>query len=234
MSGTKIFSKISPFVLLFDYIYLCKSQMVQDKMFLKDVATIRTGVVLARKRANSDEIEQMEDLEGEAPEYLALNLKSVSDSGEIDPSKVEYLCTKEHLSDVFLTHEDDILIRLSAPYTTMLITGEHTNLLVPSHFAIIRVIPEEADAAFVFHFLQDKSTKQQILQNANGSSFLGTINSGFFATIQIPDVPLEKQKIIGNMVRQAKLEQFLLKHLAEKKLKLRQLTIEAAYKKFKK
>lgn len=112
--------------------------------------------------------------------------------------------------------------------------GEHTNLLVPSHFAIIRVIPEEADAAFVFHFLQDKSTKQQILQNANGSSFLGTINSGFFATIQIPDVPLEKQKIIGNMVRQAKLEQFLLKHLAERKLQLRQLTIEAAYKKFKK
>ncbi len=203
-------------------------------MFLKDVAIIRTGVVLARKRANSDEVEEMDDLEGEAPEYFALNLKSVSDSGVIDPSKVEYLCTKEPLSDVFLTHEDDILIRLSAPYTSILITGEYTNLLVPSHFAIIRVIPEEADAAFVYHFLQEKSTKQQILQNANGSSFLGTINSGFFGSIQLPKVPLDKQKIIGNMVRQAKLEQFLLKHLAENKLQLRQLTIAAAYNKFNK
>lgn len=203
-------------------------------MFLKDVAIIRTGVVLARKRANSDEIEQMEELEGKAPEYFALNLKCVTDSGEIDFSKSELLCTKEPLSDTFLAQEDDILVRLSAPYTSVLITGEYAGLLVPSHFAIIRVLPEEADAAFIFHFLQDKSTKQQILQNANGSSFLGTINSGFFATIQIPDVSLEKQKIIGNMVRQAKLEQFLLKHLAEKKLKLRQLTIEAAYKKFKK
>lgn len=205
-----------------------------QKMFLKDVANIRTGVVLARKRANGDEIEEMEDLAGSAPEYLALNLKCVDASGAIDTTKIEYLCTKEPLSDVFITQEDDILVRLTAPYTPILITGEHTGLLVSSHFVIIRVIPKLADAAFVYHVLQEKGTMQQILQNANGSSFLGTINSGFFSTIQLPDVPPDKQKIIGNIVRYSKYEQFLLRNLAEKKLKLRRLTIAAAYNKFKK
>lgn len=203
-------------------------------MFLKDVATIRTGAVLARKMASLDEIEAMEDFVGEAPEYFSLNLKCVLESGEIDSGKVELVYTKKPLNDVFLTREDDILVRLSAPYTSLLVTGEHVDLLVPSHFAIIRVDSEEADAAFVFHILQRKSTKRKILQNANGSSFLGTINSGFFSEMELPDVPLDKQKVIGDMVRQAKLEQFLLKNLAEKKRKLRQLAIDAAYNKFKK
>lgn len=195
-------------------------------MFLNDVSTIRIGAVIARKRAISSN--------SACFPYHFLNLKCVKDSGVLDVQNAELFESSEEIDDKFFTQEGDVLVRLSAPYTSVLVKKGEAGFLVPSHFVIIRVDQEKVDPAFVLGQLRDRSTMQKILQNVSGSTFMGTIGSGFFSTVQLPDVPLNTQRIIGNIIRLGEQEQELLRNLAVEKAKLNQAAIAAAYNKFKK
>ena len=109
-------------------------------MKLQDVATIRTGVVTSRKK--------LTNFENSENKYVLLTLRCVSPLGYLDLQYAEEFYASEELKMEYLTQRNDILIRLSAPYTAILITkDEWCGCLVPSHFAIIRcnedrVLPE--------------------------------------------------------------------------------------------
>ena len=111
-------------------------------MTIKSVASVRTGIVTGRKKAQ---------VEGDAGiQYRMLNLKCIEPDGRLNLSHVESYNAKEKLNPVFLTQEGDVLVRLSFPYTSALICEQELcGLLVPSHFAIIRadnkkVVPESS------------------------------------------------------------------------------------------
>ena len=161
-------------------------------MLLENVATIRTGVVTTRKKVGENE--------PVIYEYKLLNLKCSAPAGYLDLQYAETLGTNEPLKPEYFTQMDDILVRLSAPYTAIMITREEwCDYLVPSHFAIIRVDKTVASPEYILWFLRRESTKQKILQNISGSGAFGTINSKFFSTLSIRSLPLKKQKTIGQM-----------------------------------
>ena len=115
-------------------------------MLLENIATIRTGVVTTRKKADKN-----------APkihEYKLLNLKCAASAGYLDLQYAETFKTTDLLKSKYFTQMDDILVRLSAPYTAIMITrNEWYHYLVPSHFAIIRVDKAVASPEYILWIL---------------------------------------------------------------------------------
>ena len=191
-------------------------------MLLENVATIRTGVVTTRKKAGENDPITYE--------YKLLNLKCAATAGYLDLQYSETLGTTEPLKPEYFTQMDDILVRLSAPYTAIMITREEwCNYLVPSHFAIIRVDKAVASPEYILWFLRRESTKQKILQNISGSGAFGTINSKFFSTLSIRSLPLKKQKTIGQMQILSEKELELLHKLTAQKEIYNKLLIDKIY-----
>ncbi len=192
-------------------------------MFLKDVATVRTGLVTARKQAKGAEIAEKTQF------YRLLSLRCIKDAGVFDVGLAEPYLTKEPLNKDFLTKVGDILVRLSAPYTAVMIDTGSENFVVPSHFAIIRVDKSKVDPAYVLWVLRQRETLQEIYKNVSGSVAFGTISSSFFADLPIGDMPLEKQKIIGAIMRLSEREQILLSELTKKKAELSEIMLRKIY-----
>ena len=192
-------------------------------MFLKDVSNIRTGLVTARKQAKGPE-------NGDFREYRLLSLRCIKEPGVLDVDLAEPYAANDELKPEFLTQQDDILVRLSAPYTAALVDDESADYVVPSHFAIIRVDKSKVDPAYVLWILRQQSTLKQIYQNVSGTVAFGTISSNFFNDLKIDAIPLEKQRLMGAILKLSEREQALLSELAKVKAEQTRIALQTAYK----
>ena len=97
-------------------------------MRLGEVASIRSGLVLSRKLAK----------EPTEYRYRLLNLRSIHPKGYVELDQLDVYDAKEPLGAEYLTRPGDIIVRLSAPYTAVLIDRSSENLVVSSNFVLIR------------------------------------------------------------------------------------------------
>ena len=192
-------------------------------MNLRDVSNIRTGLVTARKQAKGPE-------NGDFREYRLLSLRCIKEPGVLDVDLAEPYAANDELKPEFLTRQDDILVRLSAPYTAALVDDASADYVVPSHFAIIRVDKSKVDPAYVLWILRQQSTLKQIYQNVSGTVAFGTISSNFFNDLKIDAIPLEKQRLIGAILKLSEREQTLLSELAKVKAEQARIALQTAYK----
>lgn len=89
------------------YIKEKTSQITQDKIFrtvmnISDIATVRTGLVKARKEKSSSS--------GQVYDYNLLNLKCISNDGDIIRDHLEPYTTSDELKEDYLTHLGDVLV----------------------------------------------------------------------------------------------------------------------------
>jgi len=191
-------------------------------MTINDIATVRTGLVTTRKRKSAA---------GSGTNvYSLLNLKCISPDNHIDTYYLEPYEVSEKLKDDYFTQPGDILIRLSAPYTAVVIDRtELCGLLVPSHFAIIRADRHYVVPEYLFWTLQREKKRIEIMQNSSGSTAFGTVSSGLIGSLKITLLPLDKQKIIGNLSLLSKREQELLDKLSAEKKKYNTLLLNEIY-----
>ncbi|MDR2781479.1 MAG: restriction endonuclease subunit S, partial [Holosporaceae bacterium] len=124
----------------------------------------------------------------------------------------------EPLKEEYFTHSGDILLRLSTPYTVALITESFTELLISSHFAIIRIKNKQIDPHFLYWWLLQN--RQEFYKMASGGTIMGTISSGYIRKMTFSPPSLELQKKIGNLLQLANCEQRLLLRFAEAKKRL--------------
>ena len=191
-------------------------------MTIGDIAVVRTGLVTARKKKSSTSLQTYE--------YKLLNLKCITEEGRIDQSNIESFELSEELKADYLTRMGDILIRLSAPYTAVLIDRpDMCGIVVPSHFAIIRVNKRYATPEYIFWSLRRDKNRITMMQNSSGSTAFGTISSGLIASLPITLLPLHKQQIIGDLLRLSEREQELLNKLAEEKKVYSSLLLNQIY-----
>jgi hypothetical protein len=177
-------------------------------MKLSELASVRTGLVLSRKQSNH--------VDNVAVQYEQLNLKCIIDSGDIDIELLDIFIAAERLKWDYLTHKGDVVVRLSSPYTAVLITEECEGLVVPSHFVTIRADGKHLSPEYLFWLLNTEKIKKNIMQN-NSGSMLGTIKPSFFAELDIKLIPIEKQHLVANINLLAKKESKLLEMLKEQK-----------------
>lgn len=194
-------------------------------MRLDEVATVRTGAVTGRKKAE----EGVQSSVG----YKMLNLKCIAAEGSIDLGFAEEYQAKEKLKPDFFTQEGDVLIRLSSPYTSVLIDNNSCGFVVPSHFAIVRADRRKVLPEYILWFLRRESTYQKIQQNSSGSTAFGTISSGFIGSLNIRLFPKDKQKALGQLLLLSNKEQELLHRLAKEKAVFNNEALNIIYDKFK-
>lgn len=179
---------------------------VGDSLKLGDYTKIRTGLVLSRKEAATEAV---------AHQYTALTLKALTESGMIDHEATEPYSAAAVLKREYFTHTDDVLLRLSAPYTAVLVTKDDEDLLVPSHFTIIRVNQKHLDPYYLHWWLTQN--RKRFYKAASGGTMMGTISSGYVGELDITLPPITEQKNIGSLIQLAYREQQLLSQLAEQK-----------------
>lgn len=172
------------------------------------MASVRSGLVLARKISR----------EPTKYRYPLLNLRSIAPEGYIDKAHLDVFDAVEQLATEYLTQKEDVIIRLSSPYTTVLIDDETAGMVISSNFAIIRTDNDRVSAEYLFWLLSTPNVKRQIFENTS-SNMLGAIKPKFFADFEVEPLPLNKQIEIATINKLARRESFLLTELAKEKEK---------------
>lgn len=155
---------------------------------ISEIADIQSGLVLSRKAAK----ENMN-----VYPYQRLTLRSVTEDCLLDISSFEEYAASEPIDGQFLTKENDIIVRLFAPVCATLITKDYEGLVVPSQLAIIRL---NDDSLYLPGYLSVYLTNQRILENlieGAGMAAQKIIKVGNVAELEIPCLPMEKQKMIS-------------------------------------
>lgn len=191
-------------------------------MKLGNIASVRSGLVLSRKQAR----------ESTGTKYPLLNLRSVNPGGYIDTEQLDVFDASEDLSPDYLSQVGDVIIRLSAPYTAILIDEATTGMVVSSNFVIIRVDRSELLPEYLFWLLNTQKVKRSIYENTS-SNMLGAIKARYFSDFEIPGLQLDKQKKIADMNTLAMQETTLLRRLANEKERYYSLLIKRAHKELK-
>ena len=175
-------------------------------MKLGSVAQVRSGLVLARKQARGRTEYR----------YPLLNLKCIHPNGYIDTALCEMFDSVEYLNPEYLTHKGDVVIRLTVPYTAVLITDELEGYVIPSSFVVVRtdrsiVIPE-----YLLWLLNSQLVKQRIYESAV-SNMLGAVKPRYFAEFEMEEISISHQQILADLNQLAKREAQLLAKLAAEK-----------------
>ena len=175
-------------------------------MKLGEIASVRSGLVLSRKLAR----------ENPAQRYRLLNLRSITPEGYIDMNETDVFDAKETLPREYLSQVGDIVIRLSAPYTAVLIDEKSEGMVVSSNFVIVRTDPQELLPEFLYWLLNTSEVKHRMFENSS-SNMLGAVKPKFFADYEITPLPIPEQQKIAAINALAKAESKLLRQLANAK-----------------
>lgn len=177
-------------------------------MRLDELASINTGLVTARKQAKATDKEVIK--------YRTLNLKAINEKGYIEDELIEEFEANEKIKPVYLTKEKDIVVRLTYPFTAVLIDDAHQDLIIPSHFVVIRPSKKKLSPEYLYWLLNTKKVKHELQQNIN-STTIGAIKPMSYATLNIEQISLEEQNQIGDLYMLAKKELYLLDQIIGQK-----------------
>lgn len=191
-------------------------------MKLRDIAEVKTGLVLARKAAVIDD--------AVALKYKQLNLKCIREQGEIDIAAMDVFFSTEELGYNYLTHPGDVIVRLSAPYTAVLITEETQGFVVSSHFCMIRVREGKSVPEYLKWLLNSQMVKAQIAKNSTGVTY-ASIKPSFYSELEIKPLTVEQQKKIALIYSTSQKELALLDELKDNKERMYQTILNNLYNK---
>ncbi|UOQ49620.1 restriction endonuclease subunit S [Gracilibacillus caseinilyticus] len=177
-------------------------------MQLGDIAKIKTGLVLSRKKANAE-------YDAKA-KYNLLTLRNISEDGIIHNESFEVFVSKDELDNHYFTEEGDVLMRLSHPHTSVYIDKQHRGLLVPSYFAIIKADQTEFLPEYVAWYLNSSEVKKELERSQAGSRIPST-NKNVLKTLPVAKTTLSKQKALIELLMLHQKEKTLYKMLIEEK-----------------
>ena len=175
-------------------------------MLLGELASLRTGLVIARKQAKEER----------RYKYKLLNLKSMDPEGRIRKEELDIFTAVEKLQPYYLTQPGDVIIRLSKPYTAVLIDQETEGLVISSYFLIIKANSDVLNPGYLYWLLNTKKITNDIYRQST-SNMLGMVHKEYFMNLRIVLLPLEQQKRIAKLNLLAKREHILLRELATQK-----------------
>ena len=186
-------------------------------MKLSEFANLQSGLVLNRKEARSTE--------DTVKTYKRLNLRSLDTYGVINHSELDDYHSKELLDDAVLTQPGDIVVKLFAPLSPVLITTIYTGLVIPSQLAVIRIHDKAVLPEYLRYWLSTPEVSDALL-SMEGWQSQKTIKIGTFADLDVPIPSLEMQTIISNMVHVSSRREQLYQELIKEQKKLTSLEIQ--------
>ena len=144
-------------------------------------------------------------------------------------NKTDIYEARESLKEEYLSRQGDIVVRLTAPYTAVLIDGTTAGMVISSNFVVIRIEDKRLLPEYLFWLLNTQKVKRRIYENTT-SNMLGAVKAKFLMDFELMVLPAEEQYKIAQLNLLAKKERRLLKELAVEKEKLYSSLLEQAYK----
>lgn len=187
-------------------------------MKLGSIATIRSGLVLSRKQSR----------ESSSFKYRLLNLRSINPDGYIDIEQSDFFRAKETLSPEYLSQSGDVIVRLSAPYTAVLIDTATEGMVISSNFLVIKADRNILIPEYLYWLLNTKQMKHAMFESSS-SNMLGAVKSKFFSELEIEPITIEGQQKIATMYMLALRESRLLRELEQLKKQLYDIAIYNMY-----
>lgn len=175
-------------------------------MKLRELASVRSGLVLSRKQSKRPTDYQ----------YPLMNLRSIRKEGVIDLKEAAIYDAIEPLKKEYLSREGDIVVRLTAPYTAVLIGETTSGMVISSNFVVIRIENACLLPEYLFWLLNTQTVKRTIYKNTT-SNMLGAVKAEILSEFELVVLPMEAQQKIAQLHLLAKKENQLLKELADQK-----------------
>ena len=179
------------------------------KLTLNQIVEIQAGLVLSRTGAKQLELikrnvaEKVSDIT--VQKYKVITLRSITDVGILDLSQCDDFDSKEEISDRYLTHNNDILVRMFTPLKCCLINSEEENLVVPSQFCILKLKDSFRDLIlpeYLYLVMRNKDFSKQVQKLEEGFQ-LRSIKTSSIAKIKIniPDIATQEKLInVSNLI----------------------------------
>lgn len=177
-------------------------------MKLKDVAHIRTGLVLSRKKCSLHETP--------VHTYKLITLKSFTLAGTLDEKSFDMFDAKEQVDDEYITQQGDILIKLREPVIAAYIGEDQENLLIPSLVSIIRLKKAIVSPRFLAYLINSKMVSRQLKARVSGTT-IETINNRDLEAITLSLPSLAEQEKIVQLMDAGAEEISLLEKLMKRK-----------------
>ncbi|WP_026799196.1 restriction endonuclease subunit S [Pontibacillus halophilus] len=177
-------------------------------MKLEDIAEIKTGLVLTRKKAEVD-------FKVKAT-YRLLTLRNIEEDGTFNDHPFDVFHSNDELSPRYFTEEGDIVMRLSDPNTAVYISKDQANLLVPSNFVLIKVKNAQVLPGYIAWYLNRDSIKRELAKSQSGTRILST-NKNVLKTISIKMLSLDNQEALIKMLSLHRKEKRLYQKLIMEK-----------------
>lgn len=177
-------------------------------MQLGEIASVKTGLVLTRKKA-----EVQYDAQAT---YKLITIKNISEEGWIENDSFEEFISNDILAKRYFTETGDVLMRLSQPFTAVYIDEEHRGLLIPSYFAIIKVNQEVVLPQYMAWYLNTDFVKKE-LERAHAGSRIPSTNINVIRNLSVKLTTLSNQeKLIELYCLHQKEKQLYKQLIAEK------------------
>ena len=187
------------------------------KMKLSDFATLQSGLVLNRKEARSEE--------ETAKYYKRINMRSLSEYGELDRNDLDIFPSVEILDSAVLTQPNDIIVKLFTPIYPTLISEKDKGFIIPSQLVVIRVFDDQVLPEYLRYYLSAPEVSELML-SIEGWRSQRTIKVSTFADLEIPIPSIEKQKLIAKISETNSQRERLYKELIEEEKKLTTLKLQ--------
>ncbi|MDQ0160743.1 restriction endonuclease subunit S [Alkalibacillus salilacus] len=177
-------------------------------MKLGDIAQIKMGLVLSRKKARMDfDIKK---------KYPLVSLGNLDEEGIFNAKQFETFGSQSILDERYLTKKGDILFRLTYPYTALYIDNQHEGLLIPSSFGIIQVVNPNFMSEYVAWYLNSNVIKHE-LERAQSGSMVASTNKNILQGLEIKELPLVRQETITEVLELYQQEKQLYEQLVIEK-----------------
>ncbi|BAQ09406.1 restriction endonuclease [Bacillus sp. OxB-1] len=177
-------------------------------MLLGEIADVKTGLVLSRKKAEVD-------YEVQAT-YNLLTLKNITADGLIQTDSFDQFKSNDILDDHYFTSKGDVLMRLSQPNMAVYIDEEQSGLLVPSYFAILKIHNGDFLPQYVAWYLNSDKVKKE-LERSQAGSRIPSMNQNVMNGLPIAKLSLDKQKALVDMWKLHLREKTLYQQLIKEK-----------------
>lgn len=180
------------------------------KIKLSEIAEIKTGLVLNRKKADMSKISKYY--------YSVVSLKSFNEDAIYDDTFAEEFISNTQIKEDYQIKQGEILLRLREPNLAVYIDKEYNNLIYPSLIVRVKLIDCRFDANFLAYYLNSNNVKRTLSKELSGTT-ISMIKVADVNDIKIPVIELTKQKKIVEYIKLAHKENELLQNLVEQKQK---------------
>jgi restriction endonuclease S subunit len=186
---------------------------------LGDLATVRTGLVVSRKKAQFDTECKVE--------YEQISLRYFGDGVKLVKSEEDkdIFVSSEEIDGKYLTQEGDVVVRLRSPSSAVYIEKEDAGLLLHSLLAVIRVKSDKLDAKYLAYYINSRSSQRIFKQHIKGTT-IPMLKTKDIEQLKVALPPIETQKKLVKFLDLADKERELLHNLANEKRRFSQRIID--------